>query len=1309
MKRLLLFWCWGLAFGALFAQTPVYDVVVKGEPDQAPRMIRFDPASPPAFRSAADIIDAVYGISADENAVLLRTSRDQNGMNHHRVQQTYLGRNIIGNQLLVHEDRSYVLSINGNWTQNFSRFPKNAIYTPEDAAEIAKTLLGLTLLNDPLASDELVYTRVPGGRDERFHLAHALEMVTAEDALIVYVDAISGAVLYKESKHFNCNTNGFGTSTYQGNVNLVIDNTGGTNHRLFSCAHPADIHTRNLQGWGGYSNYAANSNEITQGDLNFDAFNHPEDQSGVDVHHGMHICYAFGSTLFGRNSYDDAGAPINAYVGWGNNIDNAFWDGDDEVFAFGAGSGSNGPLVTLDIIGHEYWHAVTQYTAGLQYVGESGALNEAFSDIFGTLIEEFGPNALDWEIGEDWGGGPIRDMQNPNAYGQPDCYGGAFFIQPDPPIFDNGGVHFNSGIANHWFYLLTVGGSGTNDCGETFAVNGIGLNAAAAIAYRALTVYMSSTDNFEDARTWTIQAAEDFFGPCSAEYIAVINAWHAVCVGNSFQGFDAPTGLDEELITNCDATLFWDDMGSATYEVCYRVQGAVNWICTNVSITSLVLANLSSNTPYEWRVRGTCGGTNSPWSAIENFTTLSNCPMPLPTVDEITVCSAFFEWPANGAISFELRYRECGTATWTVVSTTNLSLVISNLDVNTCYEWQMRSICSCGACTWTKSQTFTTLSCPDVNIESIQASACEVTITVTGTNGARWLIAHRVLGNTGWNIQGLFWQGVIPQTVSFGANPNTTYEVQLISRCFGDGCQVDQYGPIFQVTTPPLAATCEPVTNLTVDMQVDVGVGSPLAYFQVHWDPPTNGNQYELRFRTNPLGAWNGPYTLNDPEFHGATNGNACYLEVEVRAICGCMDPVQTSAWVSIVFDEDDFPCPDLTAYNSAVNCNGWVRLESDPRFCYDAYEWRYRRIIPTPIGPWTVVQTNWYQLNINPATLDPGATYEWQVRLICTDGTPHPWGPVQTFVTAGECSDPTGLTATQLSTSSAQLSWTGPNATVTGYQVEWRVQGAANWNGPIGTSLTTITLTGLTPNVTYEWRVRALCSPTPGCPSELGDWSDIDDFILTECNHLGTPVNLACTVIGSTYTLRWDAVPGAPAYLIFIQTNDPACCPHSTTPPQSLIPIFVAASQNPSYVLSPNHPGLTKCFSWEVRAICEGNWGPASKKLCSSSCPIVGIIGGEGKRTGNQPQIRTFDLLELRPNPVENYLLLDLWIVEKGPVHAEVWDMVGKQSHISYDWEGQAGENHFRISGLEGLAKGVYILHITHQGQSIQKRFIKQ
>ncbi|MYU65091.1 M4 family metallopeptidase, partial [Streptomyces sp. SID69] len=216
---------------------------------------------------------------------------------------------------------------------------------------------------------------------------------------------------------------------------------------------------------------------------------------------------------------------------------NAFWDDSCFCMTYGDGEGNNHPLTALDVAGHEMSHGVTANTAGLDYSGESGGLNEATSDIFGTGVEFFANNASDkgdYLIGEkidiNGDGTPLRYMDKPSKDG-----GSADSWSSSVGNLD---VHYSSGVANHFFYLLSEGSGAKTINGVSYnsptsngsTVTGIGRDKALQIWYKALTTYFTSTTNYKSARTGTLSAASALYGSSSAEYKAVAAAWSAVNV-----------------------------------------------------------------------------------------------------------------------------------------------------------------------------------------------------------------------------------------------------------------------------------------------------------------------------------------------------------------------------------------------------------------------------------------------------------------------------------------------------------------------------------------------------------------------------------------------------------------------------------------------------------------------------------------------------------------------------------------------------------------------------------------------------------
>ncbi|MFJ3384110.1 MULTISPECIES: M4 family metallopeptidase [unclassified Curtobacterium] len=251
-----------------------------------------------------------------------------------------------------------------------------------------------------------------------------------------------------------------------------------------------------------------------------------------EAYAGLGATHAFWLDVFGRVSIDGAGLPLDASVHYGQDYDNAYWDGTRMVFGDGDGEVFTRFTIALDVIGHELTHGVTQYTADLTYQGQSGALNESVSDVFGSLVAQYtaGQTAeqASWLIGEGLftaavHGVALRSMKAPGtAYDDP-----VLGKDPQPATMagyvettdDSGGVHTNSGIPNHAFYLAAT------------AIGGNAWDGAGAVWWDALTSpQVTASIDFAGFARVTVAAADARFGAGSSQSDAVTTAWRSVGV-----------------------------------------------------------------------------------------------------------------------------------------------------------------------------------------------------------------------------------------------------------------------------------------------------------------------------------------------------------------------------------------------------------------------------------------------------------------------------------------------------------------------------------------------------------------------------------------------------------------------------------------------------------------------------------------------------------------------------------------------------------------------------------------------------------
>ncbi len=420
---------------------------------------------------------------------------DNLGQTHVRLQQRVHGLPVFGAEYIVHSDsKRTVIGMNGRFTPGRD-LPRNPALDGWTAIEQAVAQAGIVDGNFS-AWPRLSY--VVNERGNAF-LAYRVDVAyTSANGIerdTIFADAITGDLVMRDAQIQRARNR----STYTANNGtslpgtLVLTETGGTT----SDATLQAAHT-----------YAGNT-------------------------------YDYYSTVHARDSYNGSGAAIKSSVHYSSSYNNAFWNGSQMVYGDGDGS-TFGPLSkALDVDAHELTHAVTDTTADLVYQNESGALNEATSDIMASAVEAWKDNAVSadtWKVGEDiytpsTAGDALRSMADPAVYGDSDYYPTRYTGSSD-----GGGVHTNSGIANLAFKLMVTGG--THPRGKTTtsvtALNATALtsiNMAAKIWYRALTVYMNSTTNFAAARTATASAATDLYGATAA---ATVNAaWEAVGVGAS--------------------------------------------------------------------------------------------------------------------------------------------------------------------------------------------------------------------------------------------------------------------------------------------------------------------------------------------------------------------------------------------------------------------------------------------------------------------------------------------------------------------------------------------------------------------------------------------------------------------------------------------------------------------------------------------------------------------------------------------------------------------------------------------------------
>jgi Zn-dependent metalloprotease len=457
---------------------------------------------------------------------------DADGTEHVRFARTYAGLPVIGGDVVVHSKGGQFKSASLTQSAVIAGGTRMKL-TPADAIVAAGVQFGSDFTGTPTASP-VVYAR-NGAPKLAYQVAMRGHDRNGNDVDATYIVGANGKVLEHWSNLETTAATGTFKTLYSGNVAATTNSiTGGYEMRDPSRGNGWTVSAANGKGSGLIYTDADN----TWGN------NTAADKASAagDAQYGVGVTWDYYKAIHGRNGIANDGKGAQNRVHYGRNYVNAYWSDSCFCMTYGDGDGvTYGPLVNLDVAGHEMSHGVTSRTANLTYSGESGGLNEATSDIFGTMVEFYANNASDapdYLIGEELyisnpgNAKAFRYMYNPALEGagrSVNCY------SSNVGSLD---VHYSSGVANHFFYLLAEGtgaktfsnGTITSPVCSGGALAGIGRDAAQRIWYRALTVYMTSSTNYHGARLATISAANDLFGAGSVEANAVAATWSAVSV-----------------------------------------------------------------------------------------------------------------------------------------------------------------------------------------------------------------------------------------------------------------------------------------------------------------------------------------------------------------------------------------------------------------------------------------------------------------------------------------------------------------------------------------------------------------------------------------------------------------------------------------------------------------------------------------------------------------------------------------------------------------------------------------------------------
>ncbi|MDH6695972.1 M4 family metallopeptidase [Streptomyces sp. MAA16] len=563
---------------------------------------------------------AGLGLGAKEKLVVKDVTQDADGTTHTRYERTYAGLPVLGGDLVVHAKDGRITTseatdatvtvptLTPKVTSATARGKALAAAKKADAKGAAiDTAPRLVVWAGDADRPTLAWESVVGG----------LQHDDTPSELHVVTDAATGKELFR----FEGVQTGTGTGQFSGTVPLSTTLSGST-YQLVD-GDRAGHRTYDLnQGTSGTGTLFTDDNDVWG-----DGTQSNRQTAGVDVAFGAAATWDYYKDVFGRNGIRNDGVAAYSRAHYGNNYVNAFWSDSCFCMTYGDGSGNTHPLTALDVAAHEMSHGVTSATAGLTYSGESGGLNEATSDIFAAAVEfhaDLPADVPDYFVGEkiniNGNGTPLRYMDKPSRDG----------TSRDSWDSSLGGidVHYSSGPANHFFYLLSEGSGAKTVNGVAYdsptsdglPVTGIGIENAQQIWYRALTTYMTSSTNYAGARTATLQAAADLFGAYTPTYLAVSDAWAAINVGqriapgvniaataNQTSGVGDAVSLQvEAYTTNTGSALTYSATGlpdGLTIDASGLITGTPTTAATStVAVTVADATGSTATRTFTWRV-----------------------------------------------------------------------------------------------------------------------------------------------------------------------------------------------------------------------------------------------------------------------------------------------------------------------------------------------------------------------------------------------------------------------------------------------------------------------------------------------------------------------------------------------------------------------------------------------------------------------------------------------------------------------------------------------------------------------------------
>jgi Zn-dependent metalloprotease len=497
----------------------------------------------PVYKLAAPdlIFSKLLKTNADDKFVLYNQETDVLGITHHHYQQYYKGVQVAGGYYWLHGLGQNLTHLNGDYQKISNLEVKPTLQEAQALEKVLSSLQAQEYAWQNKAQEAFIKmvkedknaSYYPKGElqisknhelaekigKEQYHLCYVFNITATKPDLHlrVYVDAHTGEIIHKVSTV--CSIGGTAHTRYNGVVGIETERVANGGFRLYDSLR--NVHTRNFVGG---ADFIDNDNNWTQMEHN-PVVDPTNNDVALDAHWGAAQTLTYFENAHQHIGWDGNGSRLNQFVHAlpSGTSDNAQWEGASNVALYGDGGTIFKPLTDLDIVAHEIGHGVSQAMQLGYDGGETGAINEAYSDIWAACVQE------NWQIGEKVmknGKAYLRNLTDPKNTNAENT-GCTTYLRENW----NNGRYAKGMVFSHWFYLLSVGGTGRNDNNNNYAVVGISQEKAARIAYR-MYAYLGMTPKMLDVVWASRMASRELYGECSQEVISVDNALYAVGLRN---------------------------------------------------------------------------------------------------------------------------------------------------------------------------------------------------------------------------------------------------------------------------------------------------------------------------------------------------------------------------------------------------------------------------------------------------------------------------------------------------------------------------------------------------------------------------------------------------------------------------------------------------------------------------------------------------------------------------------------------------------------------------------------------------------